>query len=152
MINATNSSPNLIYSVSQMSDAQKNDRAIEQKKQEEFSVKAENPAVESQNSLTHETFSSLLKAQEMMGTQQVEKVQVEEAESSSAVEEFREFMEMTPEERYIAQALAQKGYTQEEFDALPPEEQQKILEEIKEEYRQKLEEEAKSGEVGKPKD
>ena len=31
-------------------------------------------------------------------------------------------------------------------------EQQKILEEIKEEYRQKLEEEAKSGEVGKPKD
>ena len=39
MINATNSSPNLIYSLSQMSDVQKNDRAIEQKKQEEFSVK-----------------------------------------------------------------------------------------------------------------
>ncbi len=58
---------------------------------------------------------------------------------SQAVEDFLAFMEMTPEERYIAQALADKGYTQEEFDALPPEEQQKIMDEIREELQEKIE-------------
>ncbi|MEZ5919201.1 MAG: hypothetical protein R3D66_04640 [Alphaproteobacteria bacterium] len=64
-----------------------------------------------------------------------------------AVKDFMAFMEMSPEERYIAQALADKGYTQEEFDALPPEEQQKIMDEIRQELREKIEAKTKSGDV-----
>lgn len=78
--------------------------------------------------------------------------QEKEEAKSSAVEDFLEFMEMSPEERYIAQALADKGYTQEEFDALPPEEQEKIMNEIRQEFREKIENQAKSGDVGETAD
>lgn len=66
----------------------------------------------------------------------------------NAVEEFLEFMEMSPEERYIAQALAAKGYTQEEFEALPPEEQEELLDEIRAAYREEIKDKAQSGQVG----
>ena len=67
---------------------------------------------------------------------------------TNAVEEFLEFMEMSPEERYIAQALAAKGYTQEEFEALPPEEQEELLDEIRAAYREEIKDKAQSGQVG----
>ncbi len=60
---------------------------------------------------------------------------------------FLAYLEMSADERYIAQALAGKGYTQEEFEALPPEEQKKIMDEIREELKGKTEEQAKSGEA-----
>lgn len=72
-------------------------------------------------------------------------------EESSAVKAFFEFMNMTPEERYIAQALASKGYTKEEFEALPLDEQQKIMEEIREELREKIEDQVEFDKVRKSK-
>lgn len=159
MINAANNTISLIYKQTQSGGLDVSGKVQQDTKTDNSSSSSENnariSAVDSAksgsgNALTYDTFSALLEAQELMATQKVDDVKKEEKVVSQGVEDFREFMEMTPEERYIAQALAQKGYTQEEFDALPPEEQQKLLEEIREEYRQKLEEEAKAGEVGQP--
>lgn len=57
-------------------------------------------------------------------------------------EKFLEFMELTPEERYFDMFLKERGMTQEEFDALPPEQQEKIAEEIRQEIREKVEQDA----------
>ncbi|MEC7575889.1 MAG: hypothetical protein VX468_01085 [Pseudomonadota bacterium] len=61
---------------------------------------------------------------------------------------FQEYMDMTPEERYIMQALAHRGYTKEEFDMLPLEEQEKILKEIREELREQTQTQTESGQTG----
>ncbi len=62
-----------------------------------------------------------------------EKGQTEEAAemSESAEEEFLAFMKMTPEERILHQILKEEGMTKEQFDALPPHEQRKILAKVK---------------------
>lgn len=61
---------------------------------------------------------------------------------SDAEEIFLEFVNMTPMERYIEQAIRARGYSREEFEALPPEKQQEILEEIRAEFREKVEDPA----------
>ncbi|MAH04678.1 MAG: hypothetical protein CL561_03865 [Alphaproteobacteria bacterium] len=61
---------------------------------------------------------------------------------------FLEYMDMTPEERYIMQALAHRGYTKEEFDMLPLEEQEKIMKEIREELREQTQTQTESGQTG----
>ncbi len=55
-----------------------------------------------------------------------------------ATQEFLDFMDKTPEERMFESMLRDRGLTPEEFAALPPEEQRKILSEIQEEIRKKL--------------
>jgi hypothetical protein len=63
----------------------------------------------------------------------------------SARETFLSWMAMGPEERYVTMILARKGYTREEFQALPADEQEKIMREVREEIRRKTEEEAAEG-------
>lgn len=53
----------------------------------------------------------------------------------SAKDEFLEWMNMTPEERLFLSMLQKRGLTKEEFEALPPEKQKQILEEIQQEIR-----------------
>lgn len=57
----------------------------------------------------------------------------------AAVIDFLEYMSMTPQERYYAALLAEEGLTQEELEALPPEERMEIEEKI----REKIEEHTK---------
>ena len=52
--------------------------------------------------------------------------------------EFLEYMEQTPEERYYEAILREKGLTQEELDALPPEERAKVLDEIQQEIEKRM--------------
>ena len=65
--------------------------------------------------------------------------------SPNARENFLSWMAMGPEERYVTMILARKGYTREEFQALPADEQEKIMREVREEIRRKAEEEVSDG-------
>lgn len=67
--------------------------------------------------------------------------------AKSPKEEFLAWAHMSWEERFIAAALYRRGLTQEEFDALPLEEQQKIMNEIREELRRYVEDSAKNHEL-----
>lgn len=69
----------------------------------------------------------------------------EPAAGPSARENFLSWMAMGPEERYVTMILARKGYTREEFQALPADEQEKIMREVREEIRRKAEEEVADG-------
>lgn len=62
----------------------------------------------------------------------------------AAIDAFRKIMDMTPEERLFELLLKKRGLTQEELDALPTEEREKIIAEIKEEIREKIEKKAAS--------
>jgi hypothetical protein len=64
----------------------------------------------------------------------------------AAKEKFQEFMDMTPAERMRAQILAGMGITEEQLAALPPEEREKIEDQIAAIIRQKIEEAVKDGE------
>ena len=68
------------------------------------------------------------------------------AKKRDAAKEFLEFMTMTPAERMQYMWLKQHGISKEEFEAMSPEEKQKILDKIREEVklRTKLEVERKS--------
>lgn len=63
----------------------------------------------------------------------------EEDESNSAREEFLAWAKMDWEERFFASWLAKEGMTQEEFEALPPEEKEKILKAIREAIEKEVE-------------
>lgn len=60
-------------------------------------------------------------------------------QDKTAADEFLELMEMTPEERMFALRLKQLGYTQEEFEQLPLEEQEKIRKEIEDAIHEEVE-------------
>jgi len=62
----------------------------------------------------------------------------------AAIDAFRKIMDMTPEERLFELLLKKRGLTQEELDALPPEEREKVIAEIKEDIREKIEKKAAS--------
>lgn len=62
------------------------------------------------------------------------------ADTKTAEDEFKEYMDMTPEERYLAALLAKYDLTKEEFDALPLEEQEKIMAEVKQDVIESVEE------------
>lgn len=66
----------------------------------------------------------------------------------AAIDAFRKIMSMTPEERLFELLLKKRGLTKEEFEALPPEEREKIFAEITEEIREKIEK--KSASTGTP--
>ena len=58
--------------------------------------------------------------------------------TDDAMQEFKDYMNQTPAERLQYQWLAQHGITKEQFDALPPEEKQKLLAQMKQELEQKI--------------
>lgn len=55
-----------------------------------------------------------------------------------AREEFLKYMEMTPEERYWEAFLKSRDMTQEQFDALPPDEKLALTEQFENEMKEKL--------------
>src|SRR3546814_9154308 len=59
---------------------------------------------------------------------------------SAAVTAFLEFMDKTPEEHAFDAFLGSRGMTQEEFEALPENEKQALLEEFKEAMKRQIEE------------
>lgn len=54
-----------------------------------------------------------------------------EAIASNAFDDFRKFLNMTPEQRMRMQILASMGLTEEQVKAMPPEQQKKVEDEIK---------------------
>lgn len=54
-----------------------------------------------------------------------------EATASNAFDDFRKFLNMTPEQRMRMQILASMGLTEEQVQAMPPEQQKKVEDEIK---------------------
>lgn len=60
----------------------------------------------------------------------------------SAADEFLEYMKMTPAERLQDSWLRAHGISKEEFDAMSPEEQQKILAQMKQDIEEKMKREA----------
>ena len=58
--------------------------------------------------------------------------------NSKAIQAFLDYMAKTPEERYFESFLKSKGMTKEEFEALPPEEQQALVTEFKEAVKQRV--------------
>jgi hypothetical protein len=65
------------------------------------------------------------------------------ASKDDAVAEFMQYMAKSPAERMQEAWLAQHGYTKEQFDALPPEKKQALIEQMKQEIEEKLKEQAK---------
>jgi hypothetical protein len=59
--------------------------------------------------------------------------------TNGAVEEFLKFMNMTPEERMFAMILGEEGLTKEEFDALPLDQREKILQKVRERVKTSIE-------------
>ena len=62
----------------------------------------------------------------------------DEEETSAAVEKFLEYMSKTPEERYFEAFLKSKGMTQEDFDALDPEDKEALVTEFEEAVKQRV--------------
>ncbi|AGZ36275.1 MULTISPECIES: hypothetical protein [Pseudomonas] len=60
-------------------------------------------------------------------------------DTSNALQEFREYMAKTPEEKVQEKVLAELGLTVEEFEALPPEQKQKIGEQIAQRIKEDIE-------------
>ncbi|MDD0998261.1 hypothetical protein D3C84_699330 [compost metagenome] len=58
--------------------------------------------------------------------------------SGSATDEFKDYMSKTPEQRIRDAILEEMGLTQEEVDAMPPEKQQAIGEEIAQRMEDKM--------------
>lgn len=58
---------------------------------------------------------------------------------SDAVRAFLEYMAKTPEERYFEAFLKSKGMTEEQFQALPPEEKQALMKEFEDYVKQHVE-------------
>ncbi|TDF77546.1 hypothetical protein [Pseudomonas sp. H9] len=59
--------------------------------------------------------------------------------ASSAVQEFRDYMALSPAEKIKEKLLNELGMTKEEFDALPPEEKDKIERKIAEQMKEETE-------------
>jgi hypothetical protein len=60
-------------------------------------------------------------------------------DGSNALQEFRDYMNKTPEEKIQEKILAELGLTPEEFEALPPEQKQKIGEQIAQRLKEDIE-------------
>lgn len=63
----------------------------------------------------------------------------EAAAAPSAVDEFRKFLDKTPEERMISQILSSMGLTEEDLKAMTPEELFKVQKEIARRIEEKIE-------------
>lgn len=74
------------------------------------------------------------------GSAQNESAQV--TKNAGAAEKFLEYMDMSPEERYWDAFLKKNDMTQEEYNALPPEEKQALMKEFEQEFKEKLADDA----------
>ena len=86
---------------------------------------------------TAETAYEVMKVAEAEASPTLKPIE-EEDEQSDAVQAFLDYMKLTPEERFFEAFLADEGMSREEFEALPPEEQAKLLEKFKLEMEQKV--------------
>lgn len=68
---------------------------------------------------------------------------------SDAAQEFKNYMQKSPAERFQEQWLKAHGYTKAQFDALPPEKKQALLDEMRKELEDQIkrtaEDNAKTG-------
>ncbi|MDE3735696.1 MULTISPECIES: hypothetical protein [Pseudomonas] len=67
----------------------------------------------------------------------------------TAVEKFQEYMDKSPAEKMRDAILAEMGLTQEELDAMPPEQREAVEKEIAERFQQRMEMQAKEEEEEK---
>ncbi len=82
-------------------------------------------------------------------SENAEETPVEQSAAQAAVSAFRKIVNMSPEERLFELLLKKRGLTPEELAALPPDEREKIIAEIKAEIKEKVEKKAAStGESG----
>lgn len=91
------------------------------------------------------TASTLWQTQKIAQSNQSEAIDVEEAssekpKSKSVLEEFKDFMNKSPEELMREQILRELGYTEEELAAMDPKERAKVEAKIKELVEAKIEE------------
>ncbi|MDF0731951.1 hypothetical protein P0Y43_14640 [Pseudomonas entomophila] len=59
--------------------------------------------------------------------------------ATSATEAFRDYMDKTPEEKIKAKFLAEMGLTEDEYNALPPEQKEKIDNQIAQRMKDEIE-------------
>jgi hypothetical protein len=64
------------------------------------------------------------------------------AKRSDSAQEFLDYMKKTPEQRLQEAWLKAHGVTPEQFEAMSPEEQQKLLEQMREDIKAKMKEDA----------
>lgn len=62
-----------------------------------------------------------------------------------AVKEFKDYMAKTPEQRMQEAWLQSHGITQEEFDAMTPDEKQKLMDMMRKEIEEKVRADAMTG-------
>jgi hypothetical protein len=68
---------------------------------------------------------------------------VDETEKTPA-QQLKDYLAMSDAERFQMAWLKNRGMSKEEFDALPPEEKQKLMEEMQEDMRKQQEEKARA--------
>jgi len=66
-----------------------------------------------------------------------------QAEEDAELKELIAYFQMSPEERAIRNWLEAHGYTEEEFEALPPEKKEALRKEMAAEIKEKVEHKAK---------
>lgn len=120
-----------------------------QKDEDEAQSAALNTSLETQttNAQAIQPIEQLQKAEQAKTnflTQQIAQAQDDTEETTdryaALADEFQAYMDKTPEERYFEAFLKEQGMTQEEFDALSPEDKQKLLKKFEDFVKQKLEE------------
>ena len=72
----------------------------------------------------------------------------QKAGGTGAAVEFKNYMEMTPAERMVQSIMTEMGITKEEFEAMPPEEQQALLLKIQEKIEERVKEETRAADKG----
>ena len=66
-------------------------------------------------------------------------------DKNDPVNEFLSYMEKTPAQRWQEAWLKQHGVTPEDFEAMSPAEKQKLLDQMRQELKQKMEDKAVQG-------
>ena len=76
-------------------------------------------------------------------------MQTQSAGKKNAVQEFMEYMKMTPAERWQEAWLRAHGLTKEQFDALPADKKAALIEEMKQEMQEQMRQQARNNKDGK---
>jgi SOS response regulatory protein OraA/RecX len=67
---------------------------------------------------------------------------------TGAATEFKNYMEMTPEERMIQSILTEMGISKEAFEAMSPQEQTELLAKVKEKIEDRVKEQTRQADKG----
>ena len=114
----------------------------EQEKSAALDNSAEIKAAQTQSSQTVESLQKTEQAKTAFNTQQIAQETEDETEQTTAYQtaakKFQEYMEMTPEERWFEAFLKEQKMTKEEFEALPPEEKEKLLAQFEDYIKNKI--------------